>query len=90
VKSGIGESDAPLLPEPPEPDRPGHVDFAKPEVVLSVLEADQVVAAKKRMHFGKRKLSAGIQWLFWGLRVYVIVMLVIVLLSVLRALHGTG
>lgn len=90
MKSGIDQTDAPLLPEPAEPDQPGQVDFAKPEVVLSVLEADQVVAAKKRMHFGRRRLSAGIQWLFWGLRVYVVVMLIIVLLSVLRALHGTG
>lgn len=58
-----------------------------PKVVLSLLEADQVVATKRRTRFGKRNLSLGARWLLWGLRVYVLVMLVIVLVSVIRALH---
>jgi hypothetical protein len=63
-------------------------DLADPNVVLSLLEADQVVAAKTHTRFGPRKLSTGIRAMLWGLRIYVFVMLVIVLISVLRALHG--
>lgn len=62
-------------------------DIADPRVVLSLLEADQVVAAKKETHFGRRKFSTGVRILLWGLRVYVILMLVIVLISVFRALQ---
>ena len=58
-----------------------------PNVVLSLLEADQVVAAKTRTRFGKRNLSVGARLLLWGLRVYVLVMLAIVLISVIRAVH---
>lgn len=65
-----------------------HPDLQDPNVVLSLLEADQVVAAKTRTRFGKRNLSVGARLLLWGLRVYVFVMLVIVLISVIRALHG--
>lgn len=65
-----------------------HPDLQDPNVVLSLLEADQVVAAKTRTRFGKRNLSMGARFLLWGLRVYVFVMLVIVLISVIRALHG--
>ena len=63
-------------------------DLQDPNVVLSLLEADQVVAAKTRTRFGKRNLSLGTRLLLWGLRIYVFVMLVIILLSVIRALHG--
>lgn len=59
-----------------------------PRVVLSLLEADQVVAAKTQTHFGRRNFSIGVRVLLWGLRVYVILMLVIVLLSVFRALQA--
>jgi hypothetical protein len=60
-----------------------------PRVVLTLLEADQVVAAKSQSRFGRRKLSFGTRALLWGLRVYVVAMLVIVLISVLQAVHGT-
>ncbi|MGA8223617.1 MAG: hypothetical protein WB780_18355 [Candidatus Acidiferrales bacterium] len=59
-----------------------------PRVVMSLLEADQVVAAKAQSHFGRRKFSAGVRTLLWGLRVYVILMLVIVLISVFKALQA--
>lgn len=59
-----------------------------PRVVLSLLEADQVVAAKRQTRFGRRNLSFGVRLLLWSLRVYVVVMLVIVLISVLRAVHA--
>jgi hypothetical protein len=58
------------------------------EVALSVLEADQLVAAKQRTRFGRRTLSRRERLLLWGLRVYVVVMLIIVLISVLRAVRG--
>lgn len=57
-----------------------------PSVVLSLLEADQVVAAKRQTHFGARKFSLRVRILLWSLRVYVILMLVLVLISVYRAL----
>lgn len=60
-----------------------------PTVVLSLLEADQVVAAKQQTRFGSRQLSPGLRGLLWGLRVYVLVMLVLVVISVVRALHAT-
>jgi hypothetical protein len=62
-------------------------DLKNPRVVLALLEEDQVVAAKTQTHFGKRPLSLGIRAMLWGLRAYVVVMLVIVLISVLRAAH---
>jgi len=62
-------------------------DLEDPRVVLSLLEADQVVAAKKQSRFGLRDFSPAVRVMLWGLRIYVILMLVIVLLSVLRALQ---
>ncbi|HKV29299.1 MAG TPA: hypothetical protein VJN90_13595 [Candidatus Acidoferrales bacterium] len=64
-----------------------HPDLQDPKVVLSLLEADQVVAAKTRSRFGTRNLSVGARVLLWSLRVYVLIMLVIVVLSVIRAVH---
>ena len=61
-----------------------------PRVVLSLLEADQVVAAKQRTHFGRRRLSFTVRMLLWSLRVYVVVMLALVLVSVIRAIHATN
>jgi hypothetical protein len=58
-----------------------------PRIVLELLEADQIVAAKRHTHFGPRRFSLGVRLLLWGLRIYVILMLAIVLLSVFRALH---
>jgi hypothetical protein len=62
-------------------------DLKDPRVVLSFLEADQVVAAKQRTHFGRRHLSLGVRLLLWGLRIYVVVMLVVVIVSAIRALR---
>lgn len=58
-----------------------------PKVVLSLLEADQVVAAKQRTQFGRRNLSIGVRILLWGLRIYVVVMLVLVVITAIRAVH---
>ena len=62
-------------------------DLEDPHVVLSLLESAQLVAAKRRTHFGPRKLSFGVRVLLWSLRVYVVVMMLLALLSVLRAAH---
>jgi hypothetical protein len=62
-------------------------DLEDPQVVLSLLESDQLVAAKRRTHFGPRKLSFGVRILLWTLRVYVVVMMLLALLSVFRAAH---
>jgi hypothetical protein len=66
----------------------GQPNLKDPRVVLSLLEADQVVAAKTQTHFGKRHLSFGQRILLWGLRIYVVVMLVIVLVTVLQAVKA--
>ncbi|MFZ0581834.1 MAG: hypothetical protein WA690_02105 [Candidatus Acidiferrales bacterium] len=58
-----------------------------PRAVLSLLEADQVVAAKRRTHFGRQKLSTKTRVLLWCLRIYVVAMLVIVAISVFQAIH---
>jgi len=58
-----------------------------PAVILELLEADQVVAAKQRTRFGSRLLSPELRTLLWGLRIYVLVMIVIVVVSVIRAAH---
>jgi len=55
-----------------------------PRVVLSLLEADQVVAAKRQTHFGRRAFSSRERILLWGLRIYVVVMLVIVAITVIQ------
>jgi hypothetical protein len=57
-------------------------------LVLSLLEADQVVAAKSQAHFGRRTLSPGIRLMLWALRGYVVLMMIIVVVSVIGALHG--
>lgn len=63
-------------------------DLEDPHVVLSLLESDQLVAAKRRTHFGPRKLSFGVRVLLWSLRVYVVVMMLLALLSVFRAAYS--
>lgn len=66
----------------------GAVDLEdQPEVVLAVLEADQLVAAKERHHFGRMQLSPGVRALLWGLRFYVIAMIALVLVQVLHAVQ---
>jgi hypothetical protein len=47
-----------------------------------------VVAAKRRTHFGRKNLSIATKALLWGLRVYVVAMVVIVLISVYQAFHA--
>ena len=62
-------------------------DLRDPRVVLAALEADQVVAAKQQTRFGRRRLSPAVQLVLWALRIYVVSMLVLVAVSVIRAIH---
>jgi hypothetical protein len=62
-------------------------DMEDPRAVLSVLETDQIVAAKQRTQFGRRKLSRGARALLWALRLYVVIMLVLVVISAFRVIH---
>lgn len=59
-----------------------------PLAVLSLLESDQLVAAKQRTHFGRSNLSARTRLLLWGLRIYVVIMLVLVVISAFRVIHS--
>jgi len=52
--------------------------------VLSLLEADQLVQAK-RQPFGRRRLGPGLTILLWAMRVYVLGLLVVVAVAVVRA-----
>ena len=64
------------------------VDLGRPETVLSVLEADQLVAVKERAHLGRMPLSGGVRVILGGLRLYVVAMMIIVLFQVLNTVHG--
>lgn len=64
------------------------LDLKDPRIVLSLLEADQVVAAKTQSRFGRRRLSLGTRAALWGLRIYVLLMMAIVVISVIQAVHG--
>ncbi len=74
---------------PAESSDVAHLEL-RPDTVLSVLEADQLVAAKERPRFGQRQLSQGIRVLLWGLRFYVIVMMALVAIQVVHAVQGGG
>jgi hypothetical protein len=80
-------SNQPELESSPAVAGANHLNLHDRHAILSVLESDQLVAAKRRTHFGTRKLSFGIRALLWTLRVYVVVMMLLALISVLRAAH---
>lgn len=54
--------------------------------LLDALEPDQISSAKQP--YGRRPLSRGTRVLMWGLRIYVVVSLAAVAVSVVRALSG--
>jgi hypothetical protein len=60
----------------------------RPEAILSVLEEDQLVRAKERIHWGRIRLTPGVRVLLWGLRLYVFLMLVTVAMHVLRTVQN--
>jgi hypothetical protein len=69
----------------PDPSALDRTDRA--ETILSVLEEDQLVKAKERIHWGRIRVSPGVRVLLWGLRLYVILMLVTVVLHVVRTVQ---
>jgi hypothetical protein len=84
----ISENQGALVsPDVPVDVKSEQLTLQDPRAVLSLLEADQVVAAKRRTHFGRKNLSFGTKALFWALRIYVVAMLVIVLITVYQAIH---
>jgi len=60
----------------------------RPEVVLSLLEPDQLVVTKERTRFGLRRLSVGVRAQLWALRIYVVIMMIIVAVSVYHAIQA--
>ncbi len=58
--------------------------------VRDVLEPDQLVEAKEQMRLGRKKLGRGTRILMWGLRVYVLFMLIVVFDQVWTTLHPAG
>ena len=62
----------------------------KPETVLSLLEEDQLFAAKQRALLGRARLPRGARVLMWCLRGYVILMLIVVVVAIVNATHGGG
>jgi hypothetical protein len=81
----VPENQAGLAPVEVQPEQ---LSLQDPRAVLSLLEANQVVAAKRRTHFGRKNLSPGTKALLWALRAYVVAMMVIVFLSVYQAIHA--
>lgn len=57
--------------------------------VLDVLEPDQLVDAKQE-HLGRARLGAGTRLLMWGLRGYVLFMLIVVGYQVWTTVHSSA
>jgi hypothetical protein len=64
------------------------ISLEHPEAALAVLEADQLVTTKQKTRFGRRPLSTPVTASLWGLRIYVAIMMILVVVSVLEALHA--
>lgn len=71
--------DAPRRP------RRAHASVEKP-LVLGGLEPDQLVIAKRL--YGHRRLGRGTRALMWGLRLYLVLTLVVVIDRIARAAAG--
>lgn len=81
------QQDATRTEATPRPDQLALGTADGSEAVLSVLEADQLVVAKERTHLGRARLSLGVRVLLWGLRLYVVAMLIMVAMQVLNTIH---
>ncbi len=57
--------------------------------VLEALEPAQLVEAR-REPYGRRQLSRGALIAMWGLRIYAILMVLVVIYSVVQAIHLTA
>lgn len=59
--------------------------------VLALLEEDQLVAAKEKVHLGRRSFSRGLAAVLWALRIYVLLMLVLIAFNVVKTVSaGAG
>ena len=57
--------------------------------VLTLLEDDQLVAAKEKARLGRRGFSPGLKAILWALRVYVVLMLVLIAVKAVQTV-GAG
>lgn len=57
--------------------------------VLDVLEPDQLVGAKEE-HYRRARLGRGTRALMWGMRGYVLFMMVVVAYQIWTTVHVTG
>jgi hypothetical protein len=58
------------------------------EEILQLLEDDQLVWAKEKVHLGRRRFSRGLSVVLWGLRVYVVLMLVLIVVRVVQTVSA--
>ena len=68
--------------------RLGRRDEIDSEAVLELLEDDQLVSAKESVHLGRRNFSPAMNATLWGLRVYVVLMLVLIAVEVVHTIAG--
>ncbi len=57
--------------------------------ILTVLEPDQLVEARLQP-FGRRQLSRAAQVAMWGLRIYAVLMLFVVIYDVVQVIYNGG
>jgi len=77
-------------PTPPCPGEENEPCRLEAEQALALLEEDQLVSTKERRRLGLMPLPLGIRVLLWGLRVYVVAMILLVAIQVYHALRGGG
>jgi len=66
----------------------GHGATGNEARALAALEPEQRAGARR--HYGRRALSAGALAAMWGLRLYALLMVLVVLYSVAQVLHPGG
>ena len=66
------------------------IELSEPDTrwIEDVLEPDQLTSAKQ--HIGRQALSSKTLFLLWGLRVYVLFMVVMIAIEVCNAVHPAG